>query len=106
MGTTVAREEALLKYAWAMLLISRKKKKHLRLPQSVIQYVQKIITPVWGDLTEAQRMAFMFVLNERRELGTVHSGPVWKIVMATWWLKDKAADLAARFLVAENQRLN
>ena len=106
MGTTVTRDEALLKYAGAMLLISRGKRKHLRLSRELITYVQQLITPVWQYLTESERISFLFAISERKILNTRYVGPVWKIAVATWWLKDKAADLAAEFIIHSDKRLN
>lgn len=106
MDTAVAREEALLVYAYCLHLMSKEKRKHLRLPMLVAQHVQDKLYPHWAHLTESEKITFLYCLSERKRLNTKYVGPVWKLAMSAFWLKDKCADMAANFVINSDKHLN
>lgn len=108
MGTVTRdeRKEALEVYAACVRLLAKSKKRHLRAPQWVINAVQEHINQHWEYLKEAERLTIMFSLTERKYLDVKYVGPLWKICMATWWLKDKCSDLCANFIWESDKRLN
>lgn len=103
---TREREEALFVYAYCMLMMSKTKRKHLRIPRLVLDHVQQRTNEHWQYLTGAERLSFLFCLNERDKLDTIHTGTKWKLVVSIFWLKDKCAHIAADFVIQSDKRLN
>ena len=78
----------------------------MRAPTWVIHAVQDGLTKHWPALKEAERLTVLFLLSERKTLSTKYAGPLWKLAVSVFWLKDKTADMAANFILHSDKRLN
>src|SRR5690554_759767 len=97
---TVTRDsvKGLMAFAFCIIVLTKTKRKHRRVPKQVFDYVYEYIQPYWRYLTTAQKEAFLFALYERDRMDTKYIGPIWKVILPKGLLYNPVNTLAANFI--------